>query len=63
VTGIANLAGTLAVNLVNGFQPASGASFVVLTFGSHTGTFATLSEDGTLFTPAYDAGDVTLVRN
>jgi hypothetical protein len=63
VTGQAVLDGTLTVNLINGFVPCSGDSFPVLTFGSGTGAFATVNGDGPLFTPSFDAMDVTLVAN
>jgi hypothetical protein len=62
VTGQATLDGTLTVNLT-GFGPNSGDSFPVLTFGSGTGVFASVDGDGPLFTPSYDAMDVTLVAN
>src|SRR5262249_10637702 len=39
VTGTANLAGTLTVNLTNGFSPSLNDSFTVLTFGSRNGDF------------------------
>jgi hypothetical protein len=58
----ATFAGPLAVNLVNGSQPASGAHFQVMTFASASGTFAALGGDGSLFTATYNPGDVTLVR-
>jgi hypothetical protein len=35
----AKLAGTLSANLNNGYVPAAGNSFAVLTYGSRTGTF------------------------
>jgi hypothetical protein len=63
ITGQANLDGTLTVNLINGFQPASGDSLMILTFGSGTGAFATLNGDGPLFTPTFDPADVNLVAN
>jgi len=63
VTGQATLDGTLTVTLINGFQPNPGDSFTVLTFGSGTGTFATINGDGPLFTPKFDPADVTLVAN
>jgi hypothetical protein len=63
ITGQANLDGTLTVNLINGFVPHTGDSFQVLSFGSGTGTFATLNGDGPLFTPSFDPTDVTLVAN
>jgi hypothetical protein len=40
VTGAASLGGTLTVDLINGFSPAAGNSFQVLTFASRTGDFA-----------------------
>jgi autotransporter-associated beta strand protein len=42
VTGAAALAGTLEVTLENGFVPAAGDSFQLLTAGSRSGTWATL---------------------
>ena len=63
ILGEATLDGGMTVNLINGFQPESGDSFMILTFGSGTGAFATLNGDGPLFTPSFDPGDVTLVAN
>jgi hypothetical protein len=63
ITGQAMLDGTLRVNLINGFQPNSGASFTIITFGSESGVFATTNGDGPLFTLSFDPGDVTLVAN
>jgi hypothetical protein len=63
ITGQATLDGTLTVHLINGFQPESGASFQILTFGSGSGTFATINGDGPAFTPRYNATDVNLVAN
>lgn len=42
VSGAATLSGTLKVSLINGFTPAHGAQFTLMTYGSKTGTFATL---------------------
>jgi hypothetical protein len=39
--GAATLGGTLDVTLTNGFVPASGDSFVIMSYGSTTGAFAT----------------------
>ncbi len=39
--GSVNLAGRLRVSLVNDYAPRAGDSFAVVSFGSHTGTFAT----------------------
>jgi hypothetical protein len=61
VGGTANLGGTLSVVLINGYTPPSGTGYQVLTAGAVNGTFDTLDHDGTLFTPVYDPGDVTLV--
>ena len=41
VSGNANLAGTLDINLTGGFTPTPGDIFEVLTYGSATGAFAT----------------------
>lgn len=46
VTGSATLAGALRVTLENGFAPAPGAQFQILSAGSRSGTF------GTLYVPA-----------
>ena len=40
VSGAATLDGTLHVGFINGFIPAAGDSFRVLTFGSHSADFA-----------------------
>ncbi|HET9300743.1 MAG TPA: hypothetical protein VFO11_12420, partial [Candidatus Polarisedimenticolaceae bacterium] len=40
VAGATTLAGTLQVSLINGFVPAAGSTFTVLTFPSSTGTFS-----------------------
>ena len=61
VTGTATLDGTLKGQLENGYQPPSGTSFKVLTFGSRSGQFATVSPSG--WTAQYDASDVMLVSS
>jgi len=63
VHGNATLDGTLSVVLINGFTPVSGSSYQVLTANTVTGAFATLDQDGVLFTPAYNSGNVTLIAN
>jgi hypothetical protein len=63
ITGQATLDGTLTVNLINGFRPASGQGLTILTFGSGSGAFADLGGDGPLFTPSFDPMDVTLVAS
>ena len=40
VTGKANLSGLLLVHLFNGFPPASGDSFQLLSYGSRSGSFS-----------------------
>jgi hypothetical protein len=60
VTGQASLGGTLAVALVNGFVPAHGDTFQVLTAGSLQGTFTTLDLDPAFLDPQYAASGVTL---
>jgi hypothetical protein len=64
ITGQATLDGTLTVRLLTAILPPSGESFVILTFGSGSGVFATINGDGgPLFTPSYDPTDVTLMAN
>jgi hypothetical protein len=41
--GAAALAGTLNIQLAAGFEPAVGDTFQILTYGSHTGTFAVIN--------------------
>ena len=41
VGGLATLSGRLDVSLINGFSPALGDHFVVLTYGAHVGNFTT----------------------
>jgi hypothetical protein len=60
VGGAATLGGTLTITLINGYTPASGSTYQVLTFASEIGTYASLAGDGPLFTAAYDTMDVTL---
>ena len=70
----ATLSGTLNLAVVNGFSPAIGNTFPVLTYGSRTGQFQglVLSEvegttlngltigNGNQFTPTYNATNLTL---
>ncbi|MCU0413061.1 MAG: T9SS type A sorting domain-containing protein [Ignavibacteriaceae bacterium] len=42
VSGNASLSGSLNINIVNGFTPAVGDSFLVLTYGSRTGSFSSI---------------------
>ncbi len=41
ITGVANLAGTLNVQHVDGFNPPSDSSYTILTYGARTGDFDT----------------------
>ncbi len=64
VGGVANLNGTLNVSLINGFNPANGNTFVVLTFASRSGTFSTmtgLNLGGLELDPVFNANNLTLV--
>ncbi len=67
VTGVgsaAALAGALNVSLINGFTPASGDSFTILTFPSRTGTFAATNfpplGGGLVWNVVYNATNVVL---
>ncbi len=64
VSGTASLGGSLNVALINGFRPAVGNGFQVLSFGSHSGTLASfngLNLGGGLFLdPAFSPGNLTL---
>ncbi len=71
VTGTATLtSGTVTVTLINGYDPAAGATFVILDAASSTGTFTsislpTLAGGKTWATPVYNnaAGTVTIMVN
>jgi len=54
ITGTAMLAGTLNIGLLDGYAPANGSTFPILTAGSLTGTFATIN--GPTAGPAFMAG-------
>jgi hypothetical protein len=62
ITGAASLAGSLTVSNINGFVPAPGDSFRILTAGSRTGTFAnvTLPAQPACMTTSYGAAGVTV---
>ncbi len=64
ISGALALNGTLEVALGNGFNPAAGEVFQVLTFGSATGDFASLDlpalVDGLSWQVSRDAGAYTL---
>jgi outer membrane autotransporter protein len=60
VSGRATLEGILAVKGINGFVPASGNSFAVLTYGSRSGTFALVNGGDTMYTIDYGAQETKL---
>ncbi len=61
VTGLATLAGVLDVGLIGGYVPTAGTTFDVLTFGTRSGTFATVNAAPPLQgTPTYGATAVTV---
>jgi hypothetical protein len=64
VSGTAALGGTLVVDLINDFQPRAGDAFVIVTYGSHNGTFTNLDlpmlGDDLTLTPDYGSTGVTL---
>ncbi len=57
----ATLGGTLDVQLINGFTPASGNTFDVIT-GTYTGTFGTLTGNGETYTLSYPPGIVRVTK-
>jgi hypothetical protein len=67
VSGIATLGGTLEVYLINGFSPAMGNSFQILTFGSHSGDFATQTfpalDDGLFLYAVFDPTSLRLLTS
>ncbi len=62
VSGAATLDGTLNVTVGEGFVPAIGDDFQLLTYGSHSGTFATIDGNGLAFSPTYNATNLTITR-
>jgi hypothetical protein len=58
VSGLATLDGTLRVYGMNGYAPAPGAVFVVVTYGSRSGVFSDLilpsTSYGGTWDPRYD---------
>ena len=53
------LIGTRNIALPTNFIPSVSDAFAILTYGSHTGTFGTVTGART-FTPAYNATNLTL---
>ncbi len=62
VTGAANLAGALDVELANGFVPTVGETFTIITRGSGSGTFSstTTSAGGLSYSVQYNTTSVRL---
>lgn len=64
VSGLAALAGTLDVAFLDGYAPTVGTSFILMTFGSHTGQFGTMAVSGLApsvrLVADYGAHDLTL---
>ncbi len=64
ISGAATLGGTLAISLINGFEPNIGDTFTIMTFGSHSGDFAAVSgagiPNGKMFQKTVNATSVVL---
>ncbi len=60
VTGAATLNGTLVAQLVNGFTPAIGNAFQLMTYASVSGTFSTISGGTVTYTPTYGVTSLTI---
>lgn len=60
VSGTATLDGTLDVAFIDGFTATSGQSFELLSFGSRSGTFDTLTGSASSLSPLYEDEDFTL---
>lgn len=64
VSGNAALDGRLILSATNGFLPASGDVFNVMTYGSRSGEFATVEHGaGLAFGPEYQSGGVAISDN
>jgi hypothetical protein len=66
VGNVASLAGTLNINLINGFVPNVGDTFKIMTYGSYTGDFQTVTGQvfgggAKRFDLQYNASNLTLV--
>jgi hypothetical protein len=61
--GIAAIVGTLNIARPTGFIPSVSDAFPILTYGSHSGAFGTVTgttAGARTFTPAYSATNLTL---
>jgi T5SS/PEP-CTERM-associated repeat protein len=67
VNGTATLGGTLDVHRVPGYVPQPGETYTIMTYTSHSGTFATVTFEGKAnsgqFTLVYNPTNVQLVVN
>lgn len=62
----ATLGGTLNVSLINGFSPAPGSQYIVMTYPSASGTFSTVNLPDIspeTWNVSYNAGNVTIQVN
>ena len=61
VTGAATIGGVLAVDLENGYVPSIGQSFTILTRGSGSGSFSSLtSSSGLTYSVAYNTSSIVI---
>jgi hypothetical protein len=61
VTGAATLPGKLKLTLVDGYSPAVGTTFTIVTYGSKSGQFAQVTGAAAKrFTIAYNTGNIVL---
>ncbi|MEW6304194.1 MAG: hypothetical protein AB1705_12025 [Verrucomicrobiota bacterium] len=60
INGAATLDGAVEVVLVNGFNPAAGNTFLVVTFTSRTGAFASFSAPSGIFSEQYYGTSVAI---
>ena len=60
IDGQLTLGGTLAIDLLDGFRPALGQSFDILSASSVVGSFDGLSFDTSMFSPTFTGTGVTL---
>ena len=64
VSGTADFDGSLNISLINNFTPQLGDTFVISTYTSQTGTFATVNAPalagGLVFQPTYGTNNLTL---
>lgn len=59
-SGSATLAGTLNVDLINGYKPTAADTFQIMAYGSGSGAFDSVNLPSPYWTISYNAGGVTL---